>query len=280
MLRTVACLASILGLLTSLGCAYGPKASLARIEHKAMFHPVKLDSKAVVPFGLESVWFQAEEGPRLHGVIAHPNGRAPSALILFCHGNGGNADMRGERILREARLFNVAIFCFDYRGYGRSEGEPSLEGILLDARTARDWFAARFGRPSSDVVLMGESLGGGVAIELAAADGCRGLIIENSFTSLSAVGSYHAKFPVGGLMSADLDSVANIRRYQGPLLMRHGDADRIIPYAQGEALFAAANEPKRFISVPGGGHSDLPTPEFETAMQEFIRWLDVNRPVR
>jgi fermentation-respiration switch protein FrsA (DUF1100 family) len=163
---------------------------------------------------------------------------------------------------------------FDYRGFGRSEGEPSEHGILADARAARKWLALREGIAESDIVMMGQSLGGGVAVDLAARDGARGLVLASTFTSLPNVAGHHFPWiPAKLLMSMRLHSLAKIPQYRGPLLISHGDADEVIPYQQGKDLFAAALQPKQFVTNPGGRHND-PQPEaYRQALDEFINHL-------
>jgi fermentation-respiration switch protein FrsA (DUF1100 family) len=123
-------------------------------------------------------------------------------------------------------------------------------------------------------VLMGESIGGAVAVDLAAEDGARGLILEDTFTSLPDVAAYHYPLlPVRWLMKGKLNSLEKIRRYRGPLLMAHGDADSIVPYSHGEQLFAAANEPKRFITQAYADHNDPRSREFFEEVRRFVEEL-------
>ncbi|MCI0704143.1 MAG: alpha/beta hydrolase [Planctomycetia bacterium] len=219
--------------------------------------------------GIEDAWFESADGTRLHGWFAEA--RAPRAVVLYAHGNAGNvSDWRFALQLFRDRL-NTSVLVFDYRGYGRSEGTPSEAGVLTDARAARRWLAARTNVREQDIVLVGRSLGGGVAVDLAAKDGARGLILESTFTSLpDTAASYFPLLPVRGLMRTRLDSLAKIPNYHGPLLQTHGDADRIVPYALGRKLFNAANEPKLFVSVPGGGHNGPPSREYLTALDQFL----------
>ena len=190
--------------------------------------------------------------------------------MLFCHGNGGNVALWADvlRILHDR--MGATAMGFDYRGYGRSEGTPSEVGVLADARAARTWLAQRAGIAENQIVLMGRSLGGAVAVDLAA-DGARGLVLESTFTSMPEVG--HAKMPwlpVRTLMQTQFNSLAKISTYHGPLLQSHGTADRLIPYAMGQQLFAAANEPKQFIAIPGGDHNDPQTDAYYAALFEFL----------
>jgi len=168
----------------------------------------------------------------------------------------------------------VTVLIFDYRGYGRSEGKPSERGILEDGRAARAWLANREKVPEEKLVVMGESLGGAVAVHLAAEKQARALILESTFTSLPDVGKHHYPiFPVRLLMRSRLDSLAKIKEYRGPLLQCHGDADTIVPYKLGRRLFEAANEPKQFITFRGGDHNDLRDREYYEKLAAFLDGL-------
>lgn len=110
-----------------------------------------------------------------------------------------------------------------------------------------------------------------MAVDLAARDGARGLILEGTFTNLPDVAASHVPLlPVRAVMQARLDSVAKIPAYRGPLLQVHGDADRIVPYDLGRKLFRAANEPKLFVTIPGGDHNRHYTPEYVAALGGFL----------
>jgi uncharacterized protein len=217
---------------------------------------------------LEDAELSAPDGTRLHGwFVPHEH---PRAVILFSHGNGGNLSHRVD-ILRDLHHLGAAVMIFDYRGYGRSEGSPDEAGILSDARAARAWLAKRAAIDEKQIVQMGESLGGGVSVDLAAADGARGLVLISTFTSLpDAAAAHYPWLPVRLLMHTRLDSLAKIGNYHGPLLQVHGDADRIVPFALGKRLFEAANEPKRFVVIPGGDHNDPPAAEFYQALDQFL----------
>lgn len=219
----------------------------------------------------EDVFLETPDGVKLHGWFAHCD--EPRAVVLYCHGNGGSIAAGGRAaILRElAGEFRCATFMFDYRGYGRSEGKPSERGILIDARAARHWLAGRTGVSQRDVVLMGRSLGGAVAVDLAVADGARGVILESTFTSMPAVAAHHYPWlPVRLLMRTRLDSESKIGGYQGPLLQSHSAADEIIPFELGRRLHEAANGPKRFIVFDRLGHNDWQPPEYGRAIDEFL----------
>jgi fermentation-respiration switch protein FrsA (DUF1100 family) len=221
---------------------------------------------------VEDVFFETPDGVKLHGWFAAAD--PPRGVLLFLHGNAGNVTHRDDRLLNLRRL-GFSVLVFDYRGYGKSEGSPNEKGVLIDGRAARAWLAQRTSVAEQEIVLWGESLGGGVAVDLAAKDGARGLILESTFTSLPDVAAHHYRWlPVRLAMRSRLDSLSLIGQYHGPLLWSHGTADEIIPYAIGKRLYDAANEPKEGVSFQGGHHNGPPHPEerkeFQAALERFM----------
>jgi hypothetical protein len=220
----------------------------------------------------EDARFTAEDGTRLHGwFVPHSH---PRAVVLFAHGNAGNISHRAETLRILNQRHGLAVMAFDYRGYGRSEGDPNEQGLLQDARAARQWLAERTGVSEREIVLMGRSLGGGVMVDLAAEDGARGLVLASTFTSLPDVACHHVKWiPARALMKNRFDSLSKLSRYRGPLLQSHGDADEIIPYELGRTLFDSAVGRKRFLTIPGGTHNSPLSEEYRRAFDEFIGGL-------
>ncbi len=243
------------------------------LEESLVFQPARYPEGNWTPefLAFQDVWIREEAGSRLHGWYCEAAN--PQAVILFCHGNAGNITHRAALLeLLNTRL-QAAVLAFDYSGYGRSEGLPSEEQILQDARDARRWLAKRAGVSQRAIVLMGRSLGGAVAVDLAAGDGARALVLLNTFTRLPDVAWHHAGW-VSGLMRMRLDSLSKITNYSGPLLLMHGTADEVIPKEQGDKLFAAAaSTEKQFVSVVGGRHNDAPTEESIQALDAFLRSL-------
>jgi fermentation-respiration switch protein FrsA (DUF1100 family) len=223
------------------------------------WHPARLD--------FEDADITADDGTALHGWYL-PDAN-PRAVVLFLHGNAGNIAGRAP-FLAHVQSLGVSVLALDYRGYGRSEGSPTESGVIADARAARAWLTKKAGVDLSQIVLWGESLGCGVAIELAG-DGARALILENAFTSLPDVAAYHYPWiPVRWLMRNRLAAIDKIKNFHGPLLQSHGDSDRVIPFRIGRELFDAAGEPKEFLTIRGGDHNDPRTPEFWQAVDRFL----------
>jgi fermentation-respiration switch protein FrsA (DUF1100 family) len=223
-------------------------------------------------YTFEDMWFQADDGTRLNGWYC-PHEK-PAAVILLAHGNAGNITHTLPLLKRLHERHRVSVLAFDYRGYGKSDGEPDEDGILKDTHAARKWLAQRANLEEHDIVLMGHSLGGGAVVDLAARDGARGLILLSTFTSLPDVAGHHwPLLPTDLLMHNRLESISKIGKYKGPLLQVHGDNDRIIPIAQGQELFSKAHEPKRFLVNPGADHNDPPPAEFDEALDVFLASL-------
>ncbi|MBS0204335.1 MAG: alpha/beta hydrolase [Planctomycetes bacterium] len=255
------------------GCSFmGPLSPLRPLERSIVFQPARFPVGEWEPGSIapEDVQFTAKDGVRLHGwYVPHPN---PTAVALVCHGNGGNVSLLAETLSILNQRHNLSVFAFDYRGFGRSEGKPSEQGLYQDARAARAWLAARENIAETDIVLMGQSLGGAVAVDLAAKDGARALVLASTFTSLPEVASnLMPVLPVRFLMTYQFDSVSKIRDYHGPLLVSHGSADELVPFELGRKLFnAAGTDNKQFVEVAGGRHND-PQPEaYRQALEQFL----------
>ena len=252
--------------------------ALMIFEESLIYFPSRYPQGDWRPPGVnfEDAEFQAADGTRLHGWYAHR--QDARAVVLFCHGNAGNVTHRAHTLAALHDLAGVSALVFDYRGYGKSQGKPTEEGVLDDARAAREWLAEKEGIAQSDVVLMGRSLGGALAVDLAAKDGAPALVLESTFTSVADVGAYHYPWlPVRALLRTRLDSVAKIGRYGGPLLQSHGDADTIVPYRFGQELFQAARGPKSFLTIPGGDHNDAQPADYYRALAEFLDALPAVR---
>ncbi|MDB5338566.1 MAG: hypothetical protein JWN70_4185 [Planctomycetaceae bacterium] len=145
---------------------------------------------------------------------------------------------------------------------------------MLDGRAAQTWLARHAGIAKSDVLLIGRSLGGAVAVDLAANAGARGLVLESTFSSLPDVAAVHAPWLMPQWnMTQRLDSAAKISKYHGPVLQCHGDADRLIPLELARKLHTAIPGKKRFVLIPGADHNDPPGKAYAQALDEFIEAL-------
>jgi hypothetical protein len=196
-----------------------------------------------------------QDGIALHGwFIPQPGAR--HTLLIF-HGNAGNISHRLPW-LQMLHELGAHVMIMDYRGYGRSQGQPFEKGLYLDARAARDWWVRERAADKSKLILVGESLGGAVCIDLAAAVPVDGVILQSTFTN--AWDMAKTIFPVGllqPLSGVRLDSAAKIGRVHCPKLFIHGNRDEVVPFRLGRKLYEMAPSPKEFFEVPGAGHNDL-----------------------
>lgn len=182
-----------------------------------------------------------------------PNGQ-PTVLLL--HGNAGEIANRTNR-LTAFRDAGYGVAFLSYRGFGGSTGTPTEAGLLIDANTAYDFLMAQ-GVTPDHLVVIGESLGTGVAVQLAASRPTGAVILEAPYSAaVDIAADQYPWLPVHLLMHDQFVSRAHIGDITVPLLILHGTADRVIPLASGEALFAAARDTATFIPVEGAGHGAL-----------------------
>lgn len=197
----------------------------------------------------EDVIFRTSDNLELHGWFI-PAGR-PRGVLLFMHGNAGNITHRLDSIAVFNRL-GLSVFIFDYRGYGKSEGTPSESGTYEDAGAAWRYLTEDRAIAAKDIVLFGRSLGAAVAAELASRTRPAALILESAFTSTPDVAArLYWYFPVRLLSRFDYGTKAYVAEIGCPLLVVHSPDDEIIPFDHGEAIFAAAPEPKAFLRISG-----------------------------
>ena len=229
----------------------------SRIENYFMFFPEKELDLYPRDLGLEAedVLVDTPDGVRIHGwLFPPPNVQAP--LLLFCHGNAGNISHRLDNVQHLVR-HGFGVFLFDYRGYGRSTGRPSEQGIYQDGRAAYAYLVNGRKIPADRIVLFGRSLGAAVAVEVALNHPVRCVILESAFTSTRAMARHMGPFALlSPVLPAHFNNLEKIPRLEGPKLLVHGTADEIVPFSMGRALFEAAREPKTFLPLKGAGHND------------------------
>ena len=203
---------------------------------------------------LEDVWFQAGDGARLFGWYIEAQADRP--VILWCHGNAGNIINRLENLKLLYQL-GLSVLLFDYRGYGRSPGKPSEQGLYQDAFGAHDYLTRTRMIPPQRIIIFGRSLGAAVAGELAVQKPAAGLILESAFASIEAVAKFHyGGLPVQWLLGADFKLIDRLPHLSLPKLIIHGDSDDIIPLELGRQVFETARPPKFFYVIAGADHNN------------------------
>lgn len=254
--------------LVALGCYIGLVAIMYLAQRALMYFPYSVrmtPQDADFPQATE-VELTAADGVRILAWTVPPKAGKP--VVLYFHGNGGSL---AHRVARFRKLVDdgTGLVALSYRGYGGSEGKPSEEGLLADARAAHDFARATY--PDAKTVLWGESLGTGVAVAIAAERDVAAVILEAPFTSAADVAFAAYPFvPVSLLMKDQFRSDDRIGKVTAPVLVMHGERDRVVPYRLGERLYALANEPKAFVRFADGGHEDLDRHGHLAAARKFM----------
>ena len=226
--------------------SWGASASLARDMHEVW---IGFDSRTTgEPVKLHGLWLPADaDQPGWSG--------AQAPLLLYLHGARWNVEGSAPRIRRMQEL-GFSVLAIDYRGFGKSSpGLPSETMAYEDAQAAWQWLGAQ--HPGQPRYIFGHSLGGAVAIELAArVPDEAGTIVEGTFTSIADVlGTMKwGWLPLGPLITQPFESVRKVARVGAPLLVVHGMQDTLIRPSLGRKLYEAAREPKAFVAVEGGSH--------------------------
>ncbi|MCA9052464.1 MAG: alpha/beta hydrolase [Planctomycetaceae bacterium] len=227
------------------------------------------------------------DDPQPQNEVADALNRSERGLVLCFPGNSGNRQVRHAELGELARA-NADVLMFDYRGYGDNPGSPTEAAINRDAQAI--WMLAchELGYETSRIILFGESLGGAVAVQLAADASRQGsppaaLVVSSSFDSLpSVVAGHYPAFPFRWLLLDTWRSDSRIGKVTCPIVIMHGTADDLIPIRHARMLHANAPQwsqtgvPKQFVELTGNGHNDVPSMRLRQIIEEFLR--DVAAP--
>ena len=221
--------------------------------------------------GADEFTLHTPDGLGLGAWFVHSARTPPLATVVVCNGNAGNRSFRGPLATALAgAAFDVCLF--DYRGYGGNPGSPSERGLATDARAVHDAVAARADVDAARIILLGESLGTGVAVALARDVRPMAVVLRSPFTSMADVAAHHYWFlPVRRLLWDRYDSLSRIGALTCPVAVVAGDRDRVVPFALSQRLFEAIRAPKTFITVRGADHNDF---ELNAGPQvvDAVRW--------
>lgn len=249
------------------------------------FQPMRQHLRTPDQIGLawRDVWFEADDGVRLHGWFL-PAQTDSRGTILFLHGNAENVSTHiGSVAWLPAQGFNV--FLIDYRGYGLSEGEPTLEGLHRDVEAAIATVFTLDGVDPNRVALFGQSLGGSIAITALARSPYKinisALIVEGAFTGFRTITrevlgrswlTWTVQWPLSFAVDDQYRPIEVIARISPvPVLILQGEEDAIVPVAHAKALYAAAGEPKALWLVPRAGHIGVfRYPEYRGRLLEYL----------
>lgn len=260
-------------LLLVIGLA-GTVISMLSFEEDYIFFPDQEISHTPADIGLSfrDLYFTTTDGVKLHGwYMPHPHARF---TLLHLHGNAGNISHRIAQYRRWHEM-GLAVFAFDYRGYGRSEGEPSEDGLYDDAMAAWSLLQQQPHLARGGIIIAGRSLGCAVAARLASEVNPAGLALETPFTSLPDMSAIaYPWLPLRWFVRNRFDTEAAISTLQAPLLLISAEGDEIIPAWMGDRLFAAAHPPKLRGSFPGS-HNNFDYVSARPYTQLWLQWLHV-----
>jgi fermentation-respiration switch protein FrsA (DUF1100 family) len=265
------------GWILTLALVYGVFiGALAVMQKHLMYFP---DNVRFVPSEwalkeLEPIDVTTEDGLKITSWYRPAQG--PEKLtIVFFQGNAGHLGYRNYKV-RPWLDAGYGVLMVGYRGFG-NPGSPSEEGLYMDAQAAIDAIRKQ-GVPESGIVFYGESMGTGVATQMATEYAAAALILESPYTSIPDVGAdRYPMVPVRWLIRDKYDSIGKIKDVHMPLLLLHGEADQVVPVKFGKELFAAANEPKQAVYIPDAGHNNVYNLKVQQIVLNFIAHLPTDQ---
>lgn len=234
----------VFGYLILIGFVYVKQGSMVYYPSREI-----TETPGTIGLNFEEIILRTKDGINISAW--HIPARHERGVVLFCHGNAGNISHRLDSI----RIFhdlNLAVFIFDYRGYGKSKGLPTEKGTYLDAESA--WYYlvnVRHFQPEK-IILFGRSLGSAVAAEIALRHKAGAIIIESGFTSIPDLGSkFFPYLPLRLISRFHYSTVDKVSKIDIPKLFIHSPQDEMIPFEHGVTLFEKAKEPKEFLQITG-----------------------------
>ena len=212
-------------------------------QRKLLYHPSENNYTGdEIQFEYKEVFIEVDKGIKLRSWFLEKELKK-NKTILYFHGNAGNLTNRVHK-LNELNKLDVNILIISWRGFSGNKGKPTEENLYNDARKSVEWLN-QAGIENKNIILYGESLGTGVAIELGKNNSFAGIVLESPFTSIAdAAKIYYPYLPIDLLIKDRYDSLKKIKSINTPILIMHGKKDDIVPFKMGEELFDQANQPK------------------------------------
>lgn len=222
-------------------------------------------------FSFEEIEFDSSDGTKLVGwLLPRPDA---TETVLVCHGNAENVAQSSAHLGQTFRsVLNANVFTFDYRGYGKSDGSADEAGVLADAEAALSWLSERTGKPTSEIIVVGHSIGGGPAVHLGSENQLKALVLQRTFASIVEPAQDRYWFvPVSLLMQNRFPSAEKIKKCNSPLFQSHGEIDQIVPIESGRKIYA--NSPatqKEFFELPDANHWEPYSNEYWSRLRKFV----------
>jgi len=255
---------------------------LRYFEHSQVYHPGRSFDATGAELGrpFEQVHFKSGDGVDLHGWFYPATTNSPNAHIglVYCHGNAGNISHRLDTC-RALLQTGMAVFLFDYRGYGKSSGRPSEEGTYLDAQAACAWMRLK-GYANTNLIAYGESLGGGIATEVLLREKLGGLVLQGTFTSVPDLGAeLFPWLPVRWISRIKYDTLSKLPKVTVPVVVLHSRGDEIIGYHHSQKNYDAIKSPKFFCELQGDHNNPLEDRKsFVEAINTLLTMMATNAP--
>ncbi|NNE01484.1 MAG: alpha/beta hydrolase [Pirellulaceae bacterium] len=252
---------------------------LVLLESRLVYPGAYMDIPPQPTEGIVTVKFQSADGTGLTGQLCEREGATET--VLFLHGNGITAAREAPHIAWLSQELNANVFCGEYRGFDGLPGSPHEQGLIEDSLAARDVLCERYQLAPGEIVVYGQSLGGGCASAVVASGGAKLLILDRTFSRAVDVGAEQFWFlPIRWLMRNQFDSIARIAKYRGPLIQVHGTADEIIPIHHAKLLHHAAScDPKHWIEVAAMRHNDsMPPSAWKKCKVKILESLEKTTP--
>jgi uncharacterized protein len=247
---------------------------LLLLENKLLYHPISAAEEWLSPPGnsVQDLKLSTADGTPIHAWwCPPPNGGPVQDVLLYCHGNAGNLSHRGLLVARWQEYLGAAVLIFDYPGFGKSGGKVSEAGCYAAADAACDWLIDHQHVSPQRIQLYGGSLGAAVAVDLAVRRPHRALILVSPFASIPNMAQKQFPWlPARWLVRNRFDNLAKIGKCPASIFIAHGTADRLVPFSQGQQVFARARETKQLFVMQGHDHNDPPGPEFYAAVRTFL----------
>ena len=231
---------------------------IENIHNNLIFYPSKNFYSSPADEGIdnEEIFIETEDSEKLHGYF-FPNRENINKTVIYLHGNAQNVSSWYPAPIELQKQVPVNFLLVDYRGYGKSTGKPTVEGVVKDAQAMYRYLIKK-GFSSSDISIYGRSIGGAIALELATREKVKSVVVQSSFTSLKDIAKEIYPFvPKILIKNGYWDSKELIKKLNCPVLISHGDKDEIVPASHSYKLYELANEPKKLIILKGAAHNDI-----------------------
>ena len=250
--------------------------SCKAIINKFAFYPDTKTtlSKQQLPLEVKEIYIETDDKERLHSYwISNTNSKR---LLIYFHGNAGNISHRLSDLMQLSK-YDVNVLGIDYRGYGKSSGKPSEEGIYLDGKAAYKYALETLGFLQKNIFVFGRSIGTTVAIDISQNKDIAGLILVSPLTSGKAQAKEQGLALFASFAGDSFNNISKIHNIRCPLLVIHGTQDEVIPFSMGKEIFRKAKVIKQFVAIDNAGHNNLSNPKYIKYWEAIFNFLEDTR---